>query len=101
MPKGLLWIAEVRSRYAQVKGGDTRKSAFVQSLCSNLNFKLLQHDNSNKMFVTYVFEKQHKVESGKGSLTASLGKRSNTRGLSAEEFVARWPKLSSCMYKKR
>ncbi|QDZ25836.1 putative methyltransferase [Chloropicon primus] len=89
---GTLWIAEVRSRYSKVKGGDTRNSDFVKRICSDLNFKLLKHDNSNKMFVTYVFEKHGQ---GKGKANEA-GKSS-----SPQDLVASWPKLSSCVYKKR
>ena len=86
--KGLLWIAEVRSRYSKVKGGDTRKSDFVKAVCTALDCKLLEHDNTNKMFVTYVFQTRG-------------GGEGKEKGLPDKDFVAKWPKLSSCVYKKR
>ena len=93
--KGMLWIAEVRSRFAKVRGGDSKNSDFVRMLSELLHFKLVSHDNSNKMFVTYVFQNM--------GTSSSQGKEEMERDDDDDEegFVAKWPKLSSCMYKKR
>jgi len=85
-PGGTCWIAEVRSRFSQVKGGDGAGSDFVKCMARHLGCELRSHDNANKMFVTYVFE---------------MPLEKTPEPASDEAFVAKWPKLSSCMYKKR
>jgi len=78
-PGGRLWIAEVRSRFQTVQGGDGRESAFVHCVRS-VGFALREHDASNKMFVTYLFQKM------KGA---------------PKDNDPDWPPLKACTYKKR
>ena len=87
--RACLWIAEVRSRFSGVKGGDGSKSAFLRKVCDDLDLRLVRHDNSNKMFVTFVFEKR--------KTNANAGSGNDKR----RTDVAAWPKLTSCVYKKR
>ena len=78
-PGGKLWIAEVRSRFQTVPGGDSRESGFVQCVRS-AGFALREHDASNKMFVTFLFQKTKE------------GPRAGDPD---------WPPLKACTYKKR
>ena len=87
-PGGWLWIAEVRSRFAQQgtapRGGSGSASAdeagaFIAAL-EQLGFKLKRRDMSNKMFA--VFE---------------LQKRKGDQGAAQID----WPELKPCMYKRR
>ena len=78
-PGGRLWIAEVRSRFQTVSGGDGRESDFVQCVRS-AGFALREHDASNKMFVTFLFQKTKEGPRAGGP---------------------DWPLLKACTYKKR
>lgn len=49
-PRGLLRVAEVKSRYADVE-------AWLQMMSSALGFELLERDESNTHFVTFEFRK--------------------------------------------
>ena len=77
-PKGRLWIAEVRSRYEFVDGGDGPRSAFVDAVC-RLGFALRKHSADNRMFVQFEFVRR--------------------KGAVGE--VGEWPPLKACSYKKR
>ncbi len=80
---GLLWIAEVRSRFTDSTGSSEQGSkdvlaSFVAAL-GKLGLHVTKQDSSNKMFV--VFEAK-KVALRKGPLVE-------------------WPELKPCMYKRR
>lgn len=86
-PRGWLWIAEVRSRFAA--GGGERGERedlrpFTRAL-AQLGFESVSTDASNKMFVLMVFRK---AADGGGGGASSGG-------------AIRWPPLNACVYKKR
>ena len=117
-PKGYLWIAEVRSRFApQGDGDDDDEQAGSGSddeagagggggrgrggagggsedfrpflaCLKQLGLKLLSEDAHNKMFVVWVLQKKPEGEGGRGKAGAKKG------GIP-------WPPLKACMYKKR
>lgn len=77
-PGGLLWIAEVRSRFDGSNGGATIES-FAATL-SALGFKMKgAPDESNKMFFIVKLVKSEKRRKGDPN----------------------WPKLKACIYKRR
>jgi len=82
-PGGLLWIAEVRSRFDGSNGGATIES-FAATL-SAFGFKMKgAPDESNKMFFTVVFVKRKsQVEVGN------------------KKPKLKWPPLKACSYKRR
>lgn len=77
-PGGVLWIAEVRSRFVQGSGGIDVFAPFVEAL-KQQGLTVTQHDSSNKMFVVF---KAKKV---------------------ADKCVVaiQWPELKPCLYKRR
>lgn len=76
-PGGMMWIAEVRSRFAREKEEDLRP--FVHA-CQGLGLRLISQDRS-KMFIVFIFalelEQENKVAS------------------------SAWPALKACLYKQR
>lgn len=89
-PGGLLWIAEVRSRF-DGKNGAASVSSFISAL-SKLGFKLKREpDERNKMFFTVELIK---TWVNKPTAKATKG------GPKASASVA-WPPLKACSYKKR
>lgn len=79
--RGMLWIAEVRSRFAGANS-DENFGPFLAAL-KGLGFELRQRDTENRMFVTFIFQKKSKVASpGDGARIA-------------------WPELKPCIYKRR
>lgn len=83
-PGGLLWIAEVRSRFADSSMVEPNsKNAFAGFVVAleKLGMHVTRQDSSNKMFV--VFEAK---------------KVADRNGLSDSVL---WPELKPCMYKKR
>ena len=115
-PGGWLWIAEVRSRFSNVKGGDKARSAFVACVERGLaagSFTLRHHDASNTMFVTFAFQMDREKaaataqsEEGKGKRGKAKengkgkGERRTKRGDGANDGAPAWPALTSCKYKK-
>ena len=77
-PKGWLWVAEVRSRFADSSG----KENFVPFLecMRKLGFQCKSQSKDNKMFVVWVFRKS---------------------GDAALETEVDWPVLKACVYKRR
>ena len=85
-PGGLLWIAEVRSRF-DGKNGTASVASFVAALAA-LGFKRKRDvDERNTMFFTAEFIKTW----------VSKGKHSNT----STHRAVRWPPLKACTYKRR
>lgn len=90
-PGGLLWIAEVRSRF-DGKNGAASVSSFISAL-SKLGFKLKREpDERNTMFFT--------VELIKTWANKPNAKATKGGGPKASASVA-WPPLKACSYKKR
>ncbi|GLI65492.1 hypothetical protein VaNZ11_009028 [Volvox africanus] len=107
-PKGWLWIAEVRSRFARgaadmhtagsddddgshgegKAAGDEDFQPFLSCLKS-LGLRILSEDAGNKMFVVWVLRK------GEVGKQQRNGKRGGSSG------IIPWPELKACMYKKR
>jgi len=84
-PGGLLWIAEVRSRF-DGKNGTASVASFVAAL-AELGFKRKRDvDERNTMFFTAEFIKTW----------VSKGKHAN-----ASTRRVRWPPLKACTYKRR
>ena len=82
-PNGLLWIAEVRSRFAaagQDAGTLGRQNDFAGFLAAlkAQGFQVMQQDASNTMFVVFVAKKA---------------------GQPARQV--QWPSLKPCLYKRR
>ena len=80
---GLLWIAEVRSRFADStssaeSGGKIVFASFVAAL-KKLGLHVTRQDSSNKMFVVFEARKVADRKSG----------------------AVQWPELKPCMYKRR
>jgi len=110
--RGLLWIAEVRSRF--VPGGADREDfgPFLRCL-RKLGFRLERQDASNRMFVVWELrlEAEGAHGAGAGAGVQSGGRRKSVGGgvgggLGGEEakrLAARleWPPLRACVYKKR
>ena len=98
-PGGLLWVAEVRSRFAAGGRGEGRPGpspagsvddtrAFVRAVTGRLGCVLASSpDATNKMFVVFEFEKQ--AGEGGQQKKAAAGKK----GV--------WPALRPCEYKRR
>ena len=81
-PDGLLWIAEVRSRFAKAdvestQGRQNDFAEFVAALKAQ-GFQVTQQDASNKMFVVFVAKKAQQTGS-----------------------KIQWPVLKPCLYKRR
>ncbi|KAH8959484.1 hypothetical protein BDL97_06G079800 [Sphagnum fallax] len=76
--RGVLLIAEVKSRFDAAKGG-ADSANFVKAL-KGLGFSLISQDLNNKMFVMFYLQKQ--------------GGKSATKAIN-------WPDLKPCIYKKR
>ena len=88
-PGGLLWIAEVRSRF-DGKNGAASVSSFISAL-SKLGFKLKREpDERNRMFFTVELIKTWV----KPTDTATKGGTKSTASVA-------WPPLKACSYKKR
>ncbi|EIE25221.1 hypothetical protein COCSUDRAFT_13779 [Coccomyxa subellipsoidea C-169] len=81
-PRGLLWIAEVRSRFSEGSGESENFSPFLKAL-QGLGFSEKSMDTSNSHFV--IFELQKASE--------------NKESPSLEQLE--WPSLKPCLYKKR
>lgn len=77
-PKGQLWVAEVRSRFALADGSEDHE-AFCTAL-QQTGFKMLSKDISNKMFVVFVARKHRST---------------------VDVAAVRWPVLKPCQYKRR
>lgn len=77
-PGGLLWIAEVRSRFVEGNGGRDVFSKFIEAL-KQQGLTVTQQDSSNKMFV--VFEAKKVAEKC--------------------DVTVQWPELKPCLYKRR
>lgn len=77
-PGGLLWIAEVRSRFVRSSGGSDAFSKFVDAL-KQQGLNVIQQDSSNKMFVVFEAKK--------------VAKRCDA--------AVEWPELKPCLYKRR
>ena len=77
-PGGLLWVAEVRSRFIKSTGSSDAFSTFVEAL-KQQGLYVTQQDSSNKMFV--VFE----------------AKKAADRC----DVTVQWPDLKPCLYKRR
>ena len=80
---GLLWIAEVRSRFADStssaeSGGKDVFASFVAAL-KKLGLHVTRQDSSNKMFVVFTAKKVADKKNG----------------------AVQWPELKPCMYKRR
>ena len=75
---GLLWIAEVRSRFVKSNGGSDVFASFVEAL-KQQGLVVTQQDSSNKMFV--VFEAKKVVHRC--------------------DVAVQWPELKPCVYKRR
>jgi len=89
-PGGLLWIAEVRSRF-DGKNGAASVSSFISAL-SKLGFKLKREpDERNTMFFT--------VELIKTWVNKPTAK--TTKGGPTASASVAWPPLKACSYKKR
>lgn len=78
-PGGLLWIAEVRSRF--VADGQERFEPFLRAL-RGLGYRLEEEDASNKLFVIFHLRKTQD-EAVKN------------------EPALKWPVLKPCLYKRR
>ncbi|BDA41487.1 probable ribosomal RNA-processing protein 8 at C-terminar half [Coccomyxa sp. Obi] len=79
-PHGLLWIAEVRSRFAGGSGDSENFRPFLKAL-QGLGFSKKSMDTSNSHFVIFELQKaKSNAESGRAS---------------------EWPILKPCAYKKR
>lgn len=80
---GVLWIAEVRSRFDGSPGHASVESFLA--VCKQLGFRLRgKPDESNKMFFTVHLVKDN-VKGKKGGGKPGL----------------KWPKLKACIYKRR
>ena len=77
-PGGLLWIAEVRSRFFNSNGGSDVFSDFVEAL-KQQGLIVTHQDSSNKMFV--VFEAKKVAERC--------------------DVTVQWPELKPCLYRRR
>lgn len=77
-PGGLLWVAEVRSRFIKSTGSSDAFSAFVEAL-KQQGLHVTQQDSSNKMFV--VFEAKKVADRC--------------------DVTVQWPDLEPCLYKRR
>ena len=75
---GLLWIAEVRSRFVKSSDSSDVFSDFVEAL-EQQGLSVTQQDSSNKMFV--IFEARKVAKSCDVSI--------------------QWPELKPCLYKRR
>lgn len=75
---GLLWIAEVRSRFVKSNGGGDVFASFVEAL-KQQGLNVTHQDSSNKMFV--VFEAKKVADSC--------------------DVTVQWPELKPCLYKRR
>lgn len=80
--KGHLWIAEVRSRFADESGQDDY-GAF-QAALQGSGFHVTAQDASNKMFVVFEARKRSKGQDSEQVLPA-----------------VSWPVLKACQYKRR
>jgi hypothetical protein len=76
---GYFWIAEVRSRFVPV-GSDFEDFEPFLSCLRGLGFRTVKQDLTNRMFVIWVLKK--------------------TRQAPLKQALA-WPKLGSCIYKRR
>jgi ribosomal RNA-processing protein 8 len=82
---GVLWIAEVRSRF-DGSAGHASVESFL-AVCKQLGFKLQgSPDEKNKMFFTVHLVKDNESKAAKG--------KKGKKGL-------KWPKLKACIYKRR
>ncbi|KAK9797732.1 hypothetical protein WJX73_002181 [Symbiochloris irregularis] len=79
--KGRLWIAEVRSRFADERGQEDY--APFQAALRGAGFAVTAQDTANKMFVTFEAKKGGKALSG-----------DQLRDIA-------WPTLKACQYKRR
>lgn len=77
-PGGLLWVAEVRSRFIKSNGSSDAFSPFVEAL-KQQGLYVTQQDSSNKMFIVFEAKK--------------VAKRCNV--------TVQWPDLKPCLYKRR
>lgn len=77
--KGRLWIAEVRSRFADDSGQDNY-GPFLAALQAS-GFHVTAQDTSNKMFVTFEASKRSKNSERAPNVS--------------------WPVLKACQYKRR
>lgn len=81
-PDGLLWIAEVRSRFVTAESEPTQGKKdefanFVKALKAQ-GYQVMKQDASNKMFVVFVAKKARQSSS-----------------------KVKWPILKPCLYKRR
>lgn len=85
-PGAWLWIAEVRSRFADGAGSsqDQKEAAEFLGCLKRLGMQLKQQDASNKMFIVWELQKVP-VPKGASSKAKSID----------------WPELKPCVYKKR
>lgn len=82
-PGGVLWVAEVRSRFEGEAGG---VDAFVAAVTA-LGFQLRHRDESDTMFAIFRWVKSDKAQQARKSKT-------NSR-------ATKWPALKACEYKRR
>ena len=75
---GYLWIAEVRSRFAESQQEDFGR--FVGAVKS-VGYQLLNKNATNKMFVVFEFKKDQEGVQNQSSIS--------------------WPVLKPCLYKRR
>ena len=95
---GVLWIAEVRSRF-DGSAGHASVESFL-AVCAELGFKLKgQPDESNKMFFIVHLVKDKDPKDGPGPATKGGGKAGRKGG--GGKPGLRWPKLKACIYKRR
>lgn len=78
---GLLWIAEVRSRFADNSKADQGSDVFESFVAAlkRLGLQVTKQDSSNTMFVVFEAKK--------------VAERHNV--------TVQWPELKPCMYKRR
>ena len=81
-PGGVLWIAEVRSRFADGVSEQAETGTFGQFVAAlkKLGLHVTQQDSSNKMFIICEAKKVMKQKPGQ---------------------VVQWPTLKACSYKRR
>lgn len=84
-PGGILWIAEVKSRFVDADGKGGLLDAFIAAI-KGLNMALTERDEHNTHFIMLQFKKKKQKKSGEDG------------GRIAK---AAWPVLGACQYKKR
>ena len=98
--KGILWIAEVKSRF-DGKNGAASVSSFIASLkTAGFDVNPKKVDERDKMFFVLEAVKTKNITGTGGDENIVKNKKKRASGSGGRVFVE-WPKLKACEYKKR